>query len=411
MNFSVFRSAHIYKGLLFIIAALIPFIDYFRIQFVSIAIIILVVWWLFNLSNQRIHQLFSNKLIWLFIGLYLINVVNLVQVENLNEAAKILTKKLSILLFPLVLGTSPKLSPKDVSRLLGCFGISLFLISLYSFRNGLTILLDRDNLVGIAQAFLIDRPYFGLFAAFVAVIIFIGMFTSTPAGKFAGLGLFLFFILEIYLSWAKMAFIAIILALVGTGLLFLYYKIRLRYNLFLYSLGLGAIFYFGLTNQTAKNVLTKLQNSEVFSFTEYDINLVASINIRYINWGCSVQAIQENDAWLTGLGPGDVKEHLFPCYKDHNPWIYESKMNAHSEYLEETLRNGVLGLLLLLACFLIPLWLSFRARNFLYFAFILLIMICSLTESLLSRQIGIIFYAFFNSLLAFHTPTGRLKEV
>jgi O-antigen ligase len=84
-------------------------------------------------------------------------------------------------------------------------------------------------------------------------------------------------------------------------------------------------------------------------------------------------------------------------------------MNAHNQYFEETLHNGIGGLLLFLISLLVPAYIALSRKDLIYLAFILIFSLCCITESMLTRQIGIIFYAFFNSLYFFNgrTPVAR----
>ena len=70
-------------------------------------------------------------------------------------------------------------------------------------------------------------------------------------------------------------------------------------------------------------------------------------------------------------------------------------------FFETVMSVGIIGLLLLLAYFLIPfiLWIKTKRFDMLYFSFLLMIGFNMLFESVFEVQMGIIFFAFFNSLL------------
>ena len=76
-------------------------------------------------------------------------------------------------------------------------------------------------------------------------------------------------------------------------------------------------------------------------------------------------------------------------------------INAHNMFFETLISVGVLGLLLLLAYFVIPLvlWIKTKRFDMLYFSFLLMIGFNMLFESVFEVQMGIIFFCFFNSLL------------
>jgi O-antigen ligase len=126
--------------------------------------------------------------------------------------------------------------------------------------------------------------------------------------------------------------------------------------------------------------------------------------LRELKWSCAVELIKKN--FWTGVGTGDVQDELDECYKLHNyvPLLYwkDTRYNAHNQYLETFVELGIAGILILICCFGFALIVSMLRKNFLYFILILLFAISCLTESFLERQHGIVFYALFNSLFAFH---------
>jgi O-antigen ligase len=63
---------------------------------------------------------------------------------------------------------------------------------------------------------------------------------------------------------------------------------------------------------------------------------------------------------------------------------------------------GILGLLILIGSLIVPAVAANRNQNYLYLAFLLFFSLCFLTESVLNSQKGVVFFAFFNSLFAFH---------
>ncbi len=79
----------------------------------------------------------------------------------------------------------------------------------------------------------------------------------------------------------------------------------------------------------------------------------------------------------------------------------DNEINAHDMFFETMISVGVIGLLLLLAYFIIPLvlWIKTKRFDMLYCSFLLMIGFNALFESIFEVQLGIIFFCFFNSLL------------
>jgi O-antigen ligase len=127
---------------------------------------------------------------------------------------------------------------------------------------------------------------------------------------------------------------------------------------------------------------------------------------RLIIWKSALEIIHGNPVF--GVGTGDVREELVKKYREKKiiPAI-ENEYNAHNQYLQTYLAVGIPGLLVLLGCLVIAFIAAIKSGNLLYFLFTLLFSFHILVESMLERQAGVIFYAFFNALLFYITITGK----
>jgi O-antigen ligase len=128
--------------------------------------------------------------------------------------------------------------------------------------------------------------------------------------------------------------------------------------------------------------------------------------LRIAIWTCSTDILK--DHLLFGVGTGDVQDSLQQAYDDRKFYFASryNRYNAHNEYLQVTLANGIPGLLILLSCIAYPL-VNYR-KHFsgdTYFLFLLVFTLAGISESILEVNKGIIWYSFFNSIFAF----GYLK--
>lgn len=81
----------------------------------------------------------------------------------------------------------------------------------------------------------------------------------------------------------------------------------------------------------------------------------------------------------------------------------KNNLNAHNQFSDTIIAVGVIGLILLLSFFIYPIFLWIKNKNFdiVFFSLLLIIAFNSLFESVLERQMGIMFFVFFYFLL-FH---------
>jgi O-antigen ligase len=171
--------------------------------------------------------------------------------------------------------------------------------------------------------------------------------------------------------------------------------------------GLAILFQFGLlTFYNRYDQLTKLMN-DTGSKEEN------STSIRYNLWKTAAEVIREHP--VAGVGIGDIKEELVKKYVA-NGYEYgiKNRISPHNQYLHTAVILGAIGFVLLVVMLLSSFVLAWRNGDWNYLLFIIIISLNALTESILERQAGILFFAFFNSFFASRylgvTKTAAIKE-
>ena len=108
------------------------------------------------------------------------------------------------------------------------------------------------------------------------------------------------------------------------------------------------------------------------------------------------------DNWTTGVGAGDKIDAYMEQYrKDGNTVSLERKYNSHNQFVDTLTSTGIVGLLLLLSFFVVPLALAIRHRQFdsTFAMFLFMFFFNALFESVLGLQAGVLFFAFLFFLL------------
>ena len=106
---------------------------------------------------------------------------------------------------------------------------------------------------------------------------------------------------------------------------------------------------------------------------------------------------------LVGVGTGDAKDALMKEYtKRGMTGAIEHDLNAHNEFYQVFVAIGIIGFVLLLSNLYFPLIFAFKNGNLVYLLFLIIIILNFLPESMLETQAGVMFFAFFNSLLCFN---------
>jgi O-antigen ligase len=120
------------------------------------------------------------------------------------------------------------------------------------------------------------------------------------------------------------------------------------------------------------------------------------VNFRYGIYNCTFRLIKQN--WLSGVGPENVQKKLDECYSSYTYESYDDfrhkTYNTHNQFFDILLKFGIFGI------FGFILYIFWGIKNNLeyYYIFISLCILSMLTENILNRQVGIVFFNFFNCL-------------
>lgn len=149
--------------------------------------------------------------------------------------------------------------------------------------------------------------------------------------------------------------------------------------------------------------LSSLKNTklEIVEQEKYSYNTpLNGLTFRMVLWRLAGNIMVDEKAWLTGTGIGSRQDILDSYYKKFGLYTGNQDIgdtgylgyNFHSQYLETMIGTGIPGLILL---FSILSFIFFTKSSKLFFPLIVyvFIMIFFLTESVLERQAGIVFFS------------------
>ena len=135
---------------------------------------------------------------------------------------------------------------------------------------------------------------------------------------------------------------------------------------------------------------------------EKDSTNTKSSDVRLILWQAGWEAAVENLPF--GTGTGDCFDAIREKYRSHGYWInFEHNYNAHNQYLQALLTNGIPGIILLLLYFFTPLGESIRHRDILLLSLFILLALNSCFECVFDRRFGVDFFALTVPLLMMRT--------
>lgn len=117
-------------------------------------------------------------------------------------------------------------------------------------------------------------------------------------------------------------------------------------------------------------------------------------------WRAGLNVVKENP--LLGVGTGDAEDALKEEFvRRGNTTLAIRNTNTHNQYLDFLVRYGAIGLVAILFFFGRALRVGFLYRNTVFIMFLVLFVTVMMTENILNRQYGIVFFSFFLSGLLF----------
>lgn len=385
----------------------------------SLAIGALAVSWLFSSSwKNKLANFRKNRWVWLFIGYYLLHLLGLAYTENTKAGLFILEKKSGMWVLPVLLASATPLSKRRFQQLLMLFVIACTIGISICLGKGLYWLLIHDNdqflsYHALSKTIGIHAVYFSVYLSF-CVFILLRFLTDAPLQLSVWLkrGLYLwtaYLMTGIFLLASKTMIIALLLcgsaAYIGYILKEKKYRHFLTYFVLL-IISIALIYKIPQTNARFQQLFqTELG---VLDLEEYRYDTPFSgLSLRMVIWKYSLRILEEDQHWLTGVGPGDSQDQLDQTYReigiytgnpnfgDHGYLGY----NTHNQFLQSWLDLGLPGLLLLIAIFVLLFRQSLRFHNDLLALLTLLFLIFCLTESALEAHHGSVFFSLFTTLL------------
>jgi O-antigen ligase len=356
----------------------------------------------------------NNRAVLALVFLFLIYAAGIIYSFNKEEGFQILETKLSLIIFPLILSTRLQDIRQDINTYLrffiyGCLlsGLICFSWSLYCYLKPMYILIDGVeydlgasyfyynrlsplihpsylslyvNVALLSLYYLVAKGEIKLTLKWYMISLFFGAFVLLLSSKAGWLGLFLIsmFIFISFLFKRKLVEGIIILII------------------------LGGMFY-------VFNISAPQYSQRITSATEAVVNAGSDekpetgndgTSSRILVWQAAAELLLTHP--LFGTGTGDAKKAMLEKYKEKGMVTeFEHKLNSHNQFLNTSVALGFAGLICLLLCLGLPIFLSLRNINMLLWGFCILSGINFLFESMLETQAGVMFYAFFGTVLCY----------
>ncbi|MCS6821008.1 MAG: O-antigen ligase family protein [Microscillaceae bacterium] len=405
---------NIQNSLLFIAVATLFFPRFPAVN--STCLILLVLNWLAEGNfQQKWHYFKKNALLQIMVIFFGLHILGLIHTTNLKRGLFELQVKLPLLVLPLVVGTMGVLSKNMLEKLLKTFVFTLTFVSFFcllvaTWRNYQTpttwqtyfVHHELGKVIGLHPAYFSAMVIFG----FYVVLYFLYHYWHTYKPLFKGLFLILLpyftiflLLLSIRMQLLTFGFLLFIMVLWAS-----YEHHQLQKGILLSSLLVlilvGLIYFNPITYQRFKDALDFSKKIELDKEKDHTLGKTWDGRaLRIAQWQCALSVIEKN--WLVGVGTGDCFDELQKSYQAHN-FLFASKYNsydAHNQYLETAMGLGIIGLILFLWIIFAHLNTAWNNKAFLYVVLVISFMATAVTENVLCRNQGVVFFTLILFLL------------
>jgi len=397
----------------------------FYIHYLPAVMIIWVLSWIIeNKSGFKKDLMTNNKaaiLFFLFMVFFLWQILGLFLAESLSTGFERLFKRLSFLLFPLVLFCPNSRIIKNINLIIKLFAICTFIYIVYCFGNALhhSLVIQNHNWIfnphpseydyenyfyGARLSDPVHPSYLAMYIVISVLISFESLFDNSLTHFKKGLwtAMIFVFIMVIYLLSAR----AGILAAVIVFPVYFLFKFYARYPKW--------IAFFGLVTLAVILAVVAKKNERISSSIEgvsqQNFHETLKNDPRLLIWKSALGVIRKN--LIFGVGTGDATKELKEEFisRGYVNGFYDN-LNAHNQFLEILLENGLIGLILFSGILVYMVYIAINQHNLLLGMFLVTAVIFFIFETMLNRLAGVSFFALFSFLLIYTKQIKLTRQI
>ncbi|QNL22935.1 O-antigen ligase family protein [Hyphobacterium sp. CCMP332] len=398
---------------LFVIALTLPISPFFLQNILSYSTILFLIFSLGKIFINKDFSLKENKIsLTLFSSIFLWWAFGILYSENINSAFRLLETKLGLLLIPFFILTISPLSKKNFKSLLKAYALGITVYMLFSYLMVFIQNYQYNEFKQIVFPFYMYHSlvhFIGMHATYMAIQVAMAIIIVLDISidnKFKKLSVNIlnllwisFLIFVLFSLTVKMIILAFLLSLI------VFIFVRIGFNralkIILPLLLIGLVSVWVLSDH--KRFKERLGLNEKISIEHYGMDPEnnkgkwGSLNMRIALAKINLEVIKKNPVF--GVGIGDEKDARLNAYMAYDfKFGINHGFNEHNQYLNLLLSAGMVGLFIFIIVIAYPVVLAFKSKDAIYLAYLSLIIMSFLTENYLSRQIGVMFFAFFHSL-------------
>ncbi|MBP6455543.1 MAG: O-antigen ligase family protein [Chitinophagaceae bacterium] len=408
MKITFFDTLFFYS--LCLIAFFIPL--FYNLQSISIGV--LVASWILSGQYKNIFQnpisTLGHNIWWLI--LFLFYLISIIYSQNQQLATTDITRKLSFVIFPLVISSWQFFDKHKMNFILWSFILGVF-VAFYFCLMGAFFQFDElgisalfnDNFASHTHnnAVILSSKVF-----FALILLALFPFENKYISNWQSVKIFLILILFIFLILLSSKTILILAVFFLIWYFIFYIKISALIKSIGIVLTIGSLSSLLLLKDSP--LLRRYHDATDFvnqkGDQKYDITSVDNFSKRLAMWKAAKENLQNKTTFLIGVGAGDTEEAQKTqlcsptfSYKNFYNFCPLHSLNLHNMYLQTWLASGIGALFSLLMLSWLSTYIFYRKKIKYATLFFALFSFYMLQESALQPQSGIVFFSFFSVLL------------
>jgi O-antigen ligase len=407
-NAEMKQAGSIGFGLLSAFLLLLPY-DFFYSQ---VALAGVAAFTLIQLRLQQLKQLVSLPVL-LPAAVYLLNFAGLLYSPDKKEALNIAGRQAALVVLPVLLGLNTGIIKQYKQQLLDVFAVGIVIAVLYLFADAFRILryyhLPFSSLFSVTfmnhnfcRPIGIHATYLSMYVAFAMVILVAGLQGKKGVWLYVRIAAVLLLSIGLLQLSSRAVFIAVLLiANIIIPLMLVAASKRRRY------------LFISLTATTL--LLVSFFSIDAFRMRYiYDLKTDLAgqrvknelVESRMERWAVAAEIVKA--APLFGHGSGAEQQLLQDKYYEKKMYgSFLNEFNAHNQYLYYLICFGAAGLLLYLFVLYRAAVLAWGQKDVVFAAFMVLIVVVSVSENVLNLNKGVFFFAFFLPLFIIAGRVGN----
>ena len=370
---------------------------------------LLIVFWLICGGHLKIQKTFQKfPVLWLPTALFFAHVIGLIYTDNFRSGRIAVEQHLSFVIAPLVLFSLKPFSKQQLHQLFGYFTYACFVFSLYCLGKVYYQYFQSLESIDISGLWMISRYEFTWPKSFnvILVSLYVGFsmiwlhdYLITNWKKLTNLSkgfhiflLFFFLVYQVQMSSRTIFFTVLIIIYLKS----LFHLINARQvRLAVVASVCIPILFIGVI---CSHKTTRERFADAFSFGKsIEETQYGGYQLRFEYWKSAWQVIQNQP--VLGVGTGDAWDEIIQAHRSRGFKVgVKERSHAHNQYIQYWMTLGIPGLLILLANLFVPVFIAIQRKQYFYLAFLMLIVLTCLTDTMLGFYKFIFFFAFTNAL-------------